>query len=146
MPDTSRPAPGRREDYRAFVAVPTRWADNDMYGHLNNAATYSFFDTAVTSWLIGEGLTAHPGDSMFFVAETGCRYHAEIGYPDRIEVGLRVDRLGTSSVSYGIALFREGEGTAAAEGIFVHVHVDRLTRRPAPLPGPARQAMEGILA
>jgi len=146
MSDTSRPAPGRRHQYRAFVDVPTRWADNDMYGHLNNAATYSFFDTAVTSWLIAQGLAGQHDASMFFVAETGCRYHAEIGYPDRIDVGLRIDRLGTSSVAYGIALFREGQDAAAAEGIFVHVHVDRASRRPAPLPEPARRAMEGILA
>jgi len=146
MSDTTRPAPGRRESYRAFVPVPTRWADNDMYGHLNNAATYSFFDTAVTTWLIRAGLAGHTQGSMFFVAETGCRYHGEIGYPDRIDVGLRIRRLGSSSIAYEIALFREGQDTASAEGLFVHVHVDRATRRPAPLPDPARQAMEAILA
>jgi len=146
MPTLARPAPQMRTDYRAFVEVTTRWSDNDMYGHMNNAAYYTFFDTAVTSWLISAGLTADPKGSMFFVAETGCRYLSEIGYPDRVTVGLRIARLGTSSIGYEIGLFRNDAETAAAEGLFVHVHVDAATRRPAPLPAAMRPILETILA
>lgn len=142
----TRPRRGRRADYRAFVPVTTRWSDNDMYGHLNNAAYYSFMDTAVTTWLTQQRLGAHGGESMFFVAETGCRYHSEVGFPDKVTVGLRIAKLGTSSVRYEIALFRGEEDEAAAEGLFVHVHVGAATRRPSPLPDAARRAMEGILA
>ena len=146
MPTLARPAPQMRTDYRAFVEVTTRWSDNDMYGHMNNAAYYTFFDTAVTSWLISAGLTADPASTMFFVAETGCRYLSEIGYPDRVAVGLRIARLGTSSIGYEIGLFRNDAETAAAEGLFVHVHVDAATRRPAPLPAAMRPILETILA
>jgi len=146
MSSDPRPPRGRRADYRALVPITSRWSDNDMYGHLNNAVYYSYMDTAVTTWLVDQGFGAHGGDSMFFVAETGCRYLSEIGYPDRVTVGLRIGRLGTSSVRYEIALFRNEEDEAAAEGIFIHVHVDAATRRPSPVPPIVRDAMDGIVA
>lgn len=138
-----RPARQRRADYRAFVPVTTRWSDNDMFGHLNNAAYLSFFDTAVTSWLHRSQLAADES-RLFFVVETRCRYLSEVKFPDRVEVGLRIARIGTSSVSYEIGLFRNEEEVAAAEGLFVHVHVDGRTRRPAPLDEAARRILETI--
>ncbi|RIY00284.1 acyl-CoA thioesterase [Aureimonas flava] len=142
MSETPRPPRQSRADYRAFVPVTTRWSDNDMYGHMNNAAYYAFFDTAVTSWLLGTGLSAR--DSMFFVAETGCRYLSEVGYPDRVSVGLRVGHLGGSSIRYEIGVFRNDEDLAAAEGLFVHVHIDKASRRPSPVPAPLRDALEAL--
>lgn len=144
MSETPRRPRQSRNDYRAFVDVTTRWSDNDMYGHMNNAAYYAFFDTAVTNWLFGTGLSAE--DSMFFVAETGCRYLSEVGYPDRVRVGLRVGHLGTTSIRYEIGIFRNDEDLAAAEGLFVHVHVDKATRRPAPVPYILRRALEALAA
>ncbi|WP_279480061.1 thioesterase family protein [Aureimonas sp. SK2] len=142
MSDTPRPKRQSRADYRAFVPVTTRWSDNDMYGHMNNAAYYAFFDTAVTSWLFGTGLSAE--GSMFFVAETGCRYLSEVGYPDRVAVGLRVGHVGTSSIRYEIGIFRNDEDLAAAEGLFVHIHIDKATRRPAPVPDILRDALKAL--
>ena len=146
MSATARSQPTRRADYRAFVPISTRWSDNDVYGHMNNAAYYTFFDTAVTTWLLSQGLSAKPGASLLFVAETGCRYLSELGYPDQVTVGLRIPHLGTSSIRYDIALFRNDEDRAAAEGLFVHVHVDAATRRPTPLPAELRATLERIAA
>ncbi|WP_182086092.1 thioesterase family protein [Aureimonas sp. ME7] len=143
MSDTPRPPRQTRADYRAFVPISTRWSDNDMFGHMNNAAYYTFFDTAVTSWLFSTKLSSK--DSMFFVAETGCRYLAEVRYPDRVTVGLRVGYLGSSSVRYEIGIFREDDDQTAAEGLFVHVHIDKATRRPAPLPDELREALGALL-
>lgn len=139
----TKPRRQRRSDYKAFVPITSRWSDNDMFGHLNNAAYYSYFDTAVTSWLFGSRLPAD-GSRLFFVAETGCRYLAEVRFPDRIEVGLRIARLGTSSVTYEIGVFRNGEDQTSAEGLFVHVHIDPSTRRPKPLDEEARQILSEI--
>ena len=141
---TSARAPRqRRADYRAFVPITSRWSDNDMFGHLNNAVYYSYFDSAVTSWLFGSRLPAD-GSRLFFVAETACRYLTEVRFPDRIEVGLRIGRLGTSSVAYEIGIFRNDEDEAAADGLFVHVHIDPETRRPKPLDDEAKAVLRTI--
>lgn len=142
---SERGAPATRADFPAFEAIETRWADNDVYGHVNNVAYYAFFDTAVNRWLIGRGLLdIGDGNPIGLVVETGCRYHASAAFPDQLDAGIRIARLGTSSVRYEIALFREGEDTAIAEGFFVHVYVDRQTRRPVALPDAWRQTL-GVL-
>lgn len=132
---SERSAPATRSGFPVFEPIETRWADNDVYGHVNNVAYYAFFDTAVNRWLIGQGLLdIEAGNPIGLVVETGCRYHAPAAFPERLEAGIRIARLGSSSVRYEIALFREGEATAIAEGFFVHVYVDRESRRPAALP------------
>jgi acyl-CoA thioester hydrolase len=137
-----RREPGRRGDYRAFVEITTRWADNDVYGHANNVIYYAWFDTAVNQLLIEEGLLDPlNGQGINLVVETGCRYFAPCGFPDRIQAGVRVARVGGSSVRYEIGLFRNNEAQASAEGFFVHVHVDRATRRPRPMD----EAMRAVL-
>ena len=134
-----------REAYRRWRKLPTRWADNDIYGHINNAAYYGFFDTAVNCFLIEEaGLDIHEGGVIGLVVETGCNYFAALAYPETVEVGIRVSRIGNSSVRYEIGLFSEGVDEPAAQGHFVHVYVDRETRRPVSLPDGMRAALEGI--
>jgi acyl-CoA thioester hydrolase len=141
----NRPAPSSRSAYRAFRTIATRWMDNDIYGHMNNVVHYSLFDTAVNGWLIEAGvLDIHGGGRTGLVVETGCRYFSEMAFPDAVTAGLRVGRLGTSSVRYEVGLFRNEDDLAAAEGFFVHVYVDRKTRRPVPLDVRLRQALEGI--
>ncbi|SDL61524.1 acyl-CoA thioesterase [Maricaulis salignorans] len=136
-----------RAAYRRWRDLPTRWADNDIYGHINNAAYYGFFDTIVNCFLIEEaGLDIHNGDVIGLVVETGCNYFAPLAYPDRVEGGLRIAKIGRSSVRYEIALFKPGEPEAAAQGHFVHVYVDRETRRPMPLPDAMRTALEAVHA
>lgn len=136
-----------RAAYRRFRALPTRWADNDIYGHINNAAYYGFFDTAVNCFLIEEaGLDVHAGAVIGLVVETGCNYFAPLAFPETVEAGVRVARLGNSSVSYEIGLFKQGEDQPAAQGHFVHVYVDRDTRRPVRLPDGMRAALEAISA
>lgn len=140
-----RPVPSRRDDYKAFRTIPTRWLDNDIYGHMNNTVHYTFFDTTVNSWLIENSLLdIHGGERIGMVVETGCRYFSEMGYPDLITSGLRVARLGTSSVRYEVGLFRNDAQTAAAEGFFIHVYVDRQTRRPSPMDARLRSALMAI--
>lgn len=144
---TERPQPSIRTGFRAFRTITTRWADNDLYGHMNNVVHYSLFDTAVNGWLIENRLLdPHGGPLIGMVAETGCRYHAEMGFPDVVTAGLRVGRLGNSSVRYEIGLFRNDEQQAAAEGFFVHVYVDRASRRPRPIEPAFRRALGGIAA
>jgi acyl-CoA thioester hydrolase len=139
------PAPSSRAAYRAFRTIQTRWMDNDPYGHMNNVVHYSLFDTAVNAWLVEQGvLDFRSGARIGLVVETGCRYFAEMAFPDVVSAGIRVAKLGSSSVRYEIGLFRNDEETAAAEGFFVHVYVDRATRRPCPLDGALRAALEGI--
>ena len=141
-----RPQPSQRSAYKAFRALTTRWMDNDTYGHMNNVVHYSLFDTAVNGWLIDQGvLDFRAGKQVGLVVETGCRYFSELAFPDRVTAGLRVARLGTSSVRYEIGLFRDDDDLAAAEGFFVHVYVDRLTRRPMPLAETLRTALQGLL-
>jgi acyl-CoA thioester hydrolase len=142
---TNRAERGHRDAYRTFRTIATRWMDNDLYGHMNNVVHYSLFDTAVNGWLIAEGvLDIHGGDQIGLVVETGCRYFSELAFPDIINAGIRVARLGSSSVRYEVGLFRNDEKFAAAEGFFVHVYVDRQTRRPKPLNEKLRAALEGI--
>jgi acyl-CoA thioester hydrolase len=137
---------GTRADYRAFRTIQTRWMDNDVYGHMNNVVHYSLFDTAVNGWLIEKGvLDLHGGDQIGLVVETGCRYRAELAFPDVVTAGLRVGRLGSSSVRYEVGLFRNEDQEAAAEGYFIHVYVDRMSRRPKPLNRALREALEGIV-
>nr|WP_238934429.1 thioesterase family protein [Maricaulis parjimensis] len=136
-----------RSDYPRFRDLPTRWADNDIYGHVNNAAYYGFFDTAVNCFLIEEaGLDIHAGGVIGLVVETGCNYFAALAYPELVQAGVRVSRIGNSSVRYEIGLFKEGEEEPAAQGHFVHVYVDRDTRRPVSLPDGMRAALEAVHA
>lgn len=144
---TDRSEPSTRSAYRAFRPITTRWMDNDLYGHMNNVVHYSLFDTAVNGWLIEKGvLDIHAGEQIGLVVETGCRYFAELAFPDLVTAGIRVARLGSSSVRYEVGLFRNDDQAAAAEGFFVHVYVDRASRRPKSLAGPLREALEGIAA
>lgn len=137
--------PATRADYRHFLTIQTRWMDNDVYGHVNNVVYYAYFDTVVNEYLIRAGvLDIHAGEVIGLVVETGCRYHASVAFPDLVTAGLRVSRLGTSSVRYEIAIFRNDEDRAAAEGHFVHVYVDAATRRPTPIPPSLRAALERV--
>lgn len=135
-----------RDQFARFMPLATRWMDNDVYGHVNNVQYYSFFDTAVNHYLIKTGwLDIHNGDIVGLVVETRCTYHASVAFPDMLEIGLRVDRLGNSSVKYALGIFREGETVAAAEGYFVHVYVERATNRPVKLPPDLRAVLEPLL-
>lgn len=143
---THRQPPGRRADYVVFHQHTTRWSDNDMYGHLNNVVHYTLFDATVNAWLIGNGLLDPMHSTQIgLVAETGCRYHGEMHYPDRVTAGLRVARLGSASVRYELGLFRNDDDVASAEGFFVHVHVDAATRRPSPINPTLRAALETLI-
>ena len=140
-----RSAPSRRRAYASSSSHDTRWKDNDVYGHLNNVVHYALFDSAVNGWLIRQGLLdPHSGAQIGLVVETGCRYHSELRFPDVVTAGLRVARIGASSVRYEVGLFRNDEDTAAAEGFFVHVYVDAQTRRPAPIGERLRAALETL--
>jgi acyl-CoA thioester hydrolase len=143
MSPATRPAPGRRADYTTFTPITTRWMDNDVFGHLNNVVYYSFFDTAVTRALVARGiLTWHGGSHFLVVAESGCRFLSELAFPETIEAGIRLARLGERSMRHEIGVFRAGEDTASAEGFMVHVCVDSETRRPASLPEAWRTALQ----
>lgn len=131
----AKPEPQRRRSYRVFRAIPTRWADNDIYGHVNNVVYYSWFDTAVNTLLIERNaLDIHGGTTIGYVAETQCNYFAALAFPQTVDVGLRVAHVGTSSVRYEIGLFAQGADLAAAQGHLVHVYVNRATGRPVSLP------------
>ena len=136
-----------RDGYKHFTTLTTRWSDNDAYGHLNNVIYYSLFDTAVNEALIRAGLLdVERSPVVGLVAETGCRYFEALAFPDVVEVGLRVAHLGRSSVRYEIAIFKKGASEAAAEGHFVHVYVDRESRRPVELPADVRQFLGSLSA
>ncbi len=140
-----RPGPEPRQAYRAFRTIGTRWMDNDVYGHVNNVVYYSWFDTAVNAYLIEQGaLDIHHGETIGLVIETQCNYFAPLAFPQQIEAGLRVVRLGSSSVRYEVGLFAEGEALTAARGHFVHVYVGRADRHPRPLPERLRLALEPL--
>ena len=127
-----RPVPTTRAHYRAFSTLTTRWIDNDIYGHMNNAVHYQLFDTAVNGHLLEQGvLDLKLGKTIFLVVETGCQYFKELAFPDIITAGIKVSKLGTSSVTYAVGLFSGKENFAAAQGHFVHVNVNRRTRRPS---------------
>jgi len=133
------------ESYPFVTSITTRWMDNDIYGHVNNVAYYSFFDTAANQFLIERGrLDIAAGPVIGLVVESKCVYHAPLAYPQRLRAGVRVDNLGNRAVTYGIAVFPERDDRAAAHGHFVHVFVDRETRMPAPIPDPLRAALEEI--
>ncbi len=135
----------RRGDYAVFYPITTRWSDNDLYGHVNNVAYYSYFDTVANRFLIEEGgLDIHGAEVIGVVVESRCNYHASLAYPQALEGGLRVDRLSSRSVTYGIGIFAEGAPEAAANGHFVHVFVDRASNAPVPIPEPIRRALERI--
>ena len=135
-----------RDQYRHFLPLTTRWKDNDVYGHVNNVEYYSYFDTVINTYLITEGgLDIHAGQAIGLCAESHCRFIGEIAFPETIEAGLRVEHLGNSSVRYGIGLFRAGREQPAAEGWFVHVFVDRHSRRSTPLPDRLREALARLL-
>ena len=142
-----RPAILLREAYRHFVPMPTRWMDNDAYGHVNNVAYYSYFDTAVNAHLIeAGGLDLLVSQTIGVVAETSCRFHHSLTFPETLEAGLRVARLGTTSVMYEIGIFRHQARNPAASGHFVHVWVDRTSQRPAPIPVRIRAALLPLVA
>lgn len=136
-----------RTAYRWWQPIVTRWSDNDAYGHVNNAIYYHWFDTAVNNWLIGAGLLdVARGDPIGLVVETQCRYARSVTYPEPVEIGVTLDRLGTSSVTYRLGAFVPGMDDAAAEALFTHVYVDRTTRRPTPLPATWREQLETLQA
>jgi len=135
-----------RDQYPHLEAIPTRWADNDVYGHVNNVEYYAFFDTVINRWLISEGgLDIHAGAAIGLCAESHCEFLAAVAFPDVVEAGLRVGHLGRSSVRYEIALFRAGDAPAIATGWFVHVFVDRETRRPQEIPPRLRAALDRLI-
>lgn len=137
---------GPRSEYPRFYPVDTRWADNDIYGHINNVVYYSYMDSVINRFLIEEGgLDINAGSIVGFVVSSGCDYLKPAAYPDALEAGLRVDHLGNSSVRYGVGIFRRGEDSPCARGFSVHVFVARPGDRPVALPGPLRQALATLL-
>lgn len=138
--------PHTRGDYVHFLEIPTRWLDNDTYGHVNNVVYYAYFDTVVNDYLINEGgMDIHHGEVIGVVVETMCRFHRSFTFPEKIDAGLKVGALGTSSARYEIGLFHRTRADAAAVGHFVHVFVDRKTRRPRPIPGAIRASLERLV-
>jgi acyl-CoA thioester hydrolase len=136
-------APPSPQEYRYALAIPTRWNDNDMHGHVNNVEYYSFFDTVVTVWLVNEaGLDVRSSDVLGLCVESQCDFRAPISFPATVDAHLRVGKIGRSSVRYEIALF--SDGNCAATGRFVHVYVDRTSRRPAEIPQGFRDALERV--
>ncbi len=134
------------ESYPHVARVPTRWHDNDLYGHVNNAEYYAFFDTVINEWLIREGgLDIHRGPVIGVCAESHCTFHAPFAFPEVVVAGLRVGRLGRSSVRYELGLYSEGAAEPAGEGWFVHVFVGRDDRRPAEIPAAVRAALQRLL-
>jgi acyl-CoA thioester hydrolase len=135
-----------RDKFPLFVELVTRWADNDVYGHVNNATYYTFFDTVVNRFLTDHGvLDVHGSPSFGVVVETGCKYFASIAFPDVLEIGLRVGKLGNTSVQYELGVFKKGSDVCAAEARFVHVYVDRATRRPVTVPDETRAALQRLV-
>ena len=144
-PPNDRMGPEPRSAYKAFRSIGTRWMDNDAYGHVNNVVYYSWFDTVVNAHLIEHGvLDIHHGQAIGLVVETHCNYFSPLAFPQTVEAGLRVARLGSSSVRYEVALFAQDQDLCAARGHFVHVYVDRVSRRPVSLPDPLKQLLETL--
>ncbi|WP_370541725.1 acyl-CoA thioesterase [Actibacterium sp. 188UL27-1] len=148
----SRPTPNSRAAYPHFEILATRWADNDIYGHMNNAIHYQLFDTAVNGFLLREGILAGPGaakcrgdaTTIFLVVSSSCDYFAELAFPQTIAAGLRIAHLGKSSIRYDIALFADDAETASAQGHFTHVNVHPQTRRPEPINQTARTILNRL--
>jgi acyl-CoA thioester hydrolase len=135
-----------RSAYKVFRTIGTRWMDNDVYGHVNNVVYYSWFDTAVNAYLIEQGaLDIHHGETIGLVIETQCNYFSPLAFPQTVEAGIRVAKLGRSSVRYEVGLFAQGEPLTAAKGHFVHVYVDKQTRRPGPLPAQLKTTLETLV-
>jgi acyl-CoA thioester hydrolase len=142
---SDRPARLSRSAFKLFRPIATRWMDNDAYGHVNNVHYYSYFDSAVNSWLVEEGLLDIEKSLVIgLVVESGCTYFESVAFPERLEAGIAVVHLGRSSVRYGIGIFKEGTTLAAAQGHFVHVYVDRATQRPVDIPARAREALNRL--
>ncbi len=142
---SERASAHKRAQYRHFLPIQTRWSDNDAYGHVNNVVYYSWFDTVVNEYLIASGaLDIQTSTIVGLVVETQCNYFSELAFPQRVDAGMRVAHAGRSSVRYELALFGADADTASAQGHFVHVYVDRASRRPAPLPPPLRAAVERL--
>lgn len=145
MTDNAKPQPEPRSAYRTFRTISTRWMDNDAYGHVNNVVYYSWFDTVVNAHLIEQGaLDIHAGEVIGLVVETQCNYFSPVEFPQTVEAGLRVAHMGKSSVRYEVGLFVQGQPLTAAKGHFIHVYVDRSSRRPAVLPARLRQVLEAL--
>lgn len=145
-PTPERPQAKRRDAYKIFRTISTRWMDNDAYGHVNNVVYYSWFDTAVNAHLIERGvLDVERSDAIGLVIETQCNYFDSLAFPQTVEAGLRVAKLGSSSVRYEIGLFAHGAPLTAASGHFVHVYVDRQTRRPVSIPPALRAVLQELI-
>ncbi len=143
--EPARPQPATRDAYKAFRTIATRWMDNDAYGHVNNVVYYSWFDTAVNAHLIEQGaLDIHDSQVIGLVIETQCNYFSSLAFPQAVEAGIRVARMGQSSVRYEVGIFAAGEPSTAARGHFVHVYVDKASRRPAALPPRLRAVLEKL--
>ncbi|KZM48863.1 thioesterase family protein [Labrenzia sp. OB1] len=145
-PPTPRPAPLTREDFKDFLTISTRWMDVDIYGHVNNVQYFSYFDTAVNSWYVKHGIL-EPANSpqIFLVVESGCNYFSELNFPDDVTAGLTIAKIGSSSVVFQIGLFSGGASETAAHGRFVHVHVDRTSRRPVPIQERKRAVLNRLM-
>jgi acyl-CoA thioester hydrolase len=144
---SNRQRPKARGAYKIFIPVTTRWADNDVYGHINNVAYYSFFDTAVNQYLIeNNALNIETAGAIGLVVATDCVYHKPLSYPDKLEVGISVSHLGKSSVTYDIGIFKQGDITSSADGHFTHVYVDRENRRPMDISGALKDAVQSLAA
>ena len=144
---TELPDPSQRSSYRWFMPITTRWMDNDIYGHINNVNYYSYFDTIANTYLIQEcGLDIHTGAHIGYIVHSECNYKQGIAFPEALEGGFRVNKLGNSSVQYGLAIFKQGTNVVAAFGNFTHVFVDRETEKPVAIPDAIRQQLEQVLA
>jgi acyl-CoA thioester hydrolase len=142
----TKPTPTTRADYAHFLSISTRWSDNDVYGHINNVVYYSYFDTVVNEYLLRAGvLDFSEGETIGLVVETRCNFFAPVVFPEPVEAGLRVEKLGNTSVRYEVGIFTQSSDEAAAQGHFVHVYVDRVTRRPVPLPAPLVAALQPLV-
>lgn len=141
----ARIPPSTRDQFAMFRSVPTRWHDNDLYGHMNNGIHYQLFDTVVNGWMLEVGLLEFKAEHAFIVAETGCRYHGDIMYPDVVHAGMRISKLGGSSIIWEIGLFRNDAQIAAADGKFVHVHVIREGHKPTPMSDATRAVLEPLV-
>lgn len=136
-----------RADYPRFLSIQTRWNDNDVYGHVNNVVYFEFFDTAINSNLIACGLLdVHRSPAVALVVDNRCTYFSPVSFPDLVHAGIKVRRMGTSSITYEVGIFRNDDDLAAATGTFVHVYVDRQSRQSIPVPAPVREALSGLMA
>ena len=138
--------PDQRSGYKYFADITTRWMDNDIYGHVNNVVYYSYFDSVANQYLIEQGgLDIHSAEIIGFVVASSCEYKSPVAYPEKLEAGFMVNRLGNSSVEYGIGIFKKGQQAASAHGTFTHVFVDRNTDKPVSIPAQIRAALEAVL-